>query len=276
MKTGPTTPSEAVRQPETPTGSVRLKKISLFALLVLANGSISVAQDTNNLRMGMSRTDVIAIEGQPKGSFLRENGELLLFENGTVTLHNGKVTAIELLTPEQYEKQRKLKEEARLQQETAGKSPERPPSQQATPPDRPPGSVTGDEGDWETDFAQASADAARSQRCMLLDFTGSDWCGWCKKLNNEVFNQNDFKTFAAQKLICVQLDFPRKKEQTGKLKEQNRELAKKYSVRGYPTVVLLSPNGDLVSQQIGYLGGPQKYLEWLRTTIAAFEQKQAR
>jgi len=102
-----------------PTGGVRLKQTSLFVLLVFALGPIAAAQDTNGLRTGMSRAEVIAVEGQPTGSFLRQDGEILLFEKGSVTLRNGKVTAIELMTPEQYEKQKKLREEARLRQEAA-------------------------------------------------------------------------------------------------------------------------------------------------------------
>ena len=66
---------------------------------------------------------------------------------------------------------------------------------------------------WETDFKRAAKKADRKDRYMLLDFTGSDWCGWCIKLNKEVFDKSDFKDYARKNLILVEVDFPRMKKQ---------------------------------------------------------------
>ena len=120
---------------------------------------------------------------------------------------------------------------------------------------------------WLTDFEAAQESAKTSNRYVLLDFTGSDWCGWCIKLDDEVFSQKAFKDYAGQELVCVLLDFPRRKSISKKLKTQNAELAKKYSIRGYPSVVLLSPDGKLVTRTGYQAGGAKNYIEHLKNSI---------
>lgn len=127
---------------------------------------------------------------------------------------------------------------------------------------------------WETDFAKASTNASKSGLYMLLDFSGSDWCGWCVKLDEEVFSKGDFKKFAKENLVCVLVDFPHQKTQSKKLKEKNAELAKKYGVQGYPTVIILSPEGDLVARTGYQEGGAKKYVENLKKMIDEHKQKQ--
>jgi protein disulfide-isomerase len=108
---------------------------------------------------------------------------------------------------------------------------------------------------------------------MLLDFSGSDWCGWCVKLDKEVFSKPAFKTFAKTNLVCVLVDFPRQKPQSKKLKEQNAELARKYGIRGYPSVIVLSPEGDLVGKTGYQEGGPQKYVAHLQEMIDDYKKQ---
>lgn len=121
--------------------------------------------------------------------------------------------------------------------------------------------------EWETDFAKASETAKSAGKYMLLDFSGSDWCGWCMKLDKEVFQKSAFKEFAKQNLVCVLVDFPQQKPQSQQTKEQNKTLAKKYAIEGYPTIIILSPNGELV-EKTGYQpGGAQKYVELLKSII---------
>ena len=96
-------------------------------------------------------------------------------------------------------------------------------------------------GVWMTDFEAAQAKAAAEQKPMLLDFTGSDWCGWSIKLDKEVFSQEAFQNYAAEALVLVELDFPRGKDQSAELKAQNKALAEKYGIRGFPTILILSP-----------------------------------
>ena len=121
---------------------------------------------------------------------------------------------------------------------------------------------------WETDFEHAQKLASESGKYMLLDFTGSDWCGWCIRLKDEVFSKKSFLAYAKEKSVLVQVDFPRKKAQSKELKEQNQALASKYGIRGYPTIIILSPKGDFV-QQTGYqAGGAEAYVEHLEELIA--------
>ena len=127
---------------------------------------------------------------------------------------------------------------------------------------------------WETNFEKASSAAKASGKYMLLDFSGSDWCGWCIKLEKEVFSQDTFKDFAEENLVCVLVDFPRAKEQAEELKQQNLELARKYEIKGYPTIIVLSPDGRTVGKT-GYLqGGPWEYARHLKKIIEEYKGKQ--
>ena len=133
--------------------------------------------------------------------------------------------------------------------------------------------VKAEAADWETDFTKASTNASKSGSYMLLDFSGSDWCGWCMKLEEEVFSKPEFKAFAKESLVCVLLDFPHQKKQDKKLKDQNTALAKKYGVKGYPTVLILSPEGDLVATTGYQAGGAKKYVDSLKAMIAQYEKQ---
>lgn len=127
---------------------------------------------------------------------------------------------------------------------------------------------------WETDFEKASSTAKTSGKYMLLDFSGSDWCGWCKRLEKEVFSQDAFNDFAEKNLVCVLVDFPRAKEQSKELKQQNIDLARRYGIKGYPTIIILSPDGKPVGKT-GYLqGGPWEYARHLKKIIEDYKEKQ--
>lgn len=126
--------------------------------------------------------------------------------------------------------------------------------------------------EWETDFAKASTNAVKSGRHLLLDFCGSDWCGWCMKLDKEVFNDKAFADFAKTNLICVRLDFPRQKKLSKALQEQNAELAQKYGVKGYPTVLVLSPTGDLIDTTGYQAGGAKAYVAYLKAVVETHEK----
>lgn len=117
---------------------------------------------------------------------------------------------------------------------------------------------------WKTDLGQAQAAAAESKRSVLLDFTGSDWCPWCIRMDKEVFERPAFADFAAKHLVLVKLDFPRSKPQPAAEKLQNQQLAQKFRIQGYPTYVLLDSTGNEVRRQEGYLpGGPVEFIRWI-------------
>jgi protein disulfide-isomerase len=117
---------------------------------------------------------------------------------------------------------------------------------------------------WQTDFTQASQQAVQQHKYILLDFTGSDWCPWCIKMDKEVFDQSQFSDFALKNLVLVRVDFPRKTAQSPEVKSQNGELAKKYAIEGFPTYILLDSTGKEVRRQVGYLqGGATGFIDWL-------------
>ena len=119
---------------------------------------------------------------------------------------------------------------------------------------------------WTEDFEAAKQQAAKEGKLILMDFSGSDWCGWCKKMDEEVFTKDRFVREAAKKFVLVAVDSPRDKSILSALaRKQNRELAEKYEVRGYPTVVIVDPDGKEVKRHSGYrAGGPNGYLKYLR------------
>jgi thioredoxin-related protein len=113
---------------------------------------------------------------------------------------------------------------------------------------------------WTTDYKKAREEAKTRRKLVLLNFTGSDWCGWCTMLDRAILNQQQFKDYANKNLILVVIDFPRQdgavwKSQSVELKKQNMELAEKFNVDGFPTLVVLSPEGKTVWRYDGYYNG---------------------
>ncbi|MEM9479702.1 MAG: thioredoxin family protein [Verrucomicrobiota bacterium] len=120
---------------------------------------------------------------------------------------------------------------------------------------------------WHTDFEKAKELAKSLSRPLLLDFTGSDWCGWCIKLDKEVFSEKSFKSYAAENLVLVELDFPNRKKQSVEEKKQNEALAKKYGIRGYPTILLVDANGKELARTGYQRGGADSYVDHLKELL---------
>ena len=124
-------------------------------------------------------------------------------------------------------------------------------------------------GEWLTDFAKAKDEAAQSKRLILADFSGSDWCGWCVRLDKEVFSKAEFNDFAKDNLILFLADFPRGKDLDPAIKKQNDELALKYGIRGFPTVLLLDAEGKVIAQTGYKAGGAAAYVKHLKELMPA-------
>jgi protein disulfide-isomerase len=124
------------------------------------------------------------------------------------------------------------------------------------------GAEPGEEADpWMTDFKAALAQSKKTKKPIIADFTGSDWCGWCIKLKEEVFSKPEFKEWAAKHVILLELDYPKQKEQSEEIKKQNQELATKYQIKGYPTILFLDAKGKVIGKS-GYMpGGPEAWLK---------------
>ena len=120
--------------------------------------------------------------------------------------------------------------------------------------------------EWQTDYEQALATAKAANKCVLLNFTGSDWCPPCIQMEKAVFSKAAFLNYAKENLVLVELDFPRRKALPAKVTEQNERLADQYGIEnsGYPTVVLLNPDGKILGQLEGYAEeGPADMIAWV-------------
>ena len=121
--------------------------------------------------------------------------------------------------------------------------------------------------EWLTDINKAKKEAAEKKLPILADFAGSDWCGWCIKLDKEVFSQKEFKAFAKDRVVLFLADFPRKKELSAEVKAQNEQLQQAYGIEGFPTVLLLDAGGKVIART-GYLrGGAVVYVDHLKDLL---------
>src|SRR5215471_6119861 len=117
--------------------------------------------------------------------------------------------------------------------------------------------------DWQTNYDKALAAAKAENKRVLLDFTGSDWCGPCISLKKNVFTQPEFLEYAAKNLILVEVDYPRRKVLPDDVKAQNERLMKQYGIedKGFPTIIVLGPDGKSLGEFSGYRGeGPADFI----------------
>ena len=132
---------------------------------------------------------------------------------------------------------------------------------------------------WTDDFDAAKEKAAREGKLLLVDFSGSDWCGWCKKLDSEVFAKPEFVEAAEKDFVLVMIDSPHDKSKLSeKAKKQNPKLTKEYGIHGFPTVLIMDSTGKRL-RKTGYRrGGPEAYLKELaslKKSIDAGEDPEA-
>lgn len=106
--------------------------------------------------------------------------------------------------------------------------------------------------DWGTNVEQALHRAAAENKAVLVDFTGSDWCVYCRELHRAVLDTHEFETYAAPKFICVEIDVPHASLLPPEQLEYNRSIVKRYGVTGYPTLLVLNTAGDVTG---GFIGG---------------------
>lgn len=89
---------------------------------------------------------------------------------------------------------------------------------------------------WLIDVNEAYKQSKKKKVPILANFTGSDWCGWCKRLKSVALDKPEFKEWAKKNVVLLELDFPRRKKLPDNIKKQNRELQQVFGVRGYPTI----------------------------------------
>ncbi len=253
-----------------------MKTIRLGALVLLLQLLLALpGAFAGGVQVGASYDEVVAALGEPDGDLSAGSKRILAYGDAQVVLDNGRVSKVspeldQLLAErsaklDSVEAKRKaglvsfrgewvtqaevnaiLRKEAK-EAEASGVAPSSP----------------GGTG-WLTNFEQAKAKARAEQKKILLNFTGSDWCGWCIKLDREVFSQREFLNYARDHYVLVKLDFPKRTSQPSSLKRQNEDLARKFGVRGFPTVVVLKSNGR-EHKRGGYVrGGPNAFLKSIR------------
>ena len=116
---------------------------------------------------------------------------------------------------------------------------------------------------WLTNYQQAMTAAQGDKKSVLLFFTGSDWCGWCKKIEKEVFETSDFASAVGNKFVFVKLDFPMNNQLPREEAQQNAMLKQKYGVSGFPTIVILDSSGNFLAETGYRPGGGKEYADYL-------------
>ena len=121
--------------------------------------------------------------------------------------------------------------------------------------------------DWKTNVEEAMEIAKKENKAVLVNFTGSDWCKWCFKLNDEVFSQEEFEKYSQENLVLVKLDFPRSVPQTDETKQYNQSLAQKYGIQGFPTILIMDSTGKLLAKTGYQQGGAVNYVNHIQSFL---------
>lgn len=109
---------------------------------------------------------------------------------------------------------------------------------------------------WQSNYDEALEKSKNEKKPMFVFFTGSDWCGWCMKLDKEILSKKEMVRYLNGNFILYKADFPRKNKPSKEVMEKNSELAGKYGIRGYPTIVITDGSGKKLGTT-GYMrGGP--------------------
>ena len=210
---------------------IRILLLGALALRsLLAFGAVNVGDTVKS---------VVVEKGEPASRIERGTVTVLTYPDAVIRCEDGKVASIN---------------QPKADYATGAVAP-KPPASSATVH-----VATTASGEWTTDYAAALASASGSNRKVFLFFTGSDWCGWCKRLDAEILSTPEFQAYARENLILVKLDFPQGIPQSAQLKRQNRELGDKYGIDGYPTVIVLNSSGGNIGK-LGYMaGGPAPFI----------------
>ncbi|MDF3057884.1 MAG: thioredoxin [Rariglobus sp.] len=208
-----------------------MKILRIFVILTAAFPPLMAVE------IGDSYDQVIAEKGAPAAKMQAGEIQILNYPEQRIKLKGNKVVEVNAKLPE------------------AASAPAEPPAARA--PGIPPGT-------WTTDYPAALRQARQQKTKVFLFFTGSDWCGWCKRLDREILSTDQFGDYAGKNLVLVKLDFPRGIPQSASLKAQNEQLAQHHKVGGFPTVIVVDSNGKPMGR-LGYqAGGPGGFIAALK------------
>ena len=119
---------------------------------------------------------------------------------------------------------------------------------------------------WFERYDDALAEAKASGKLVLANFTGSDWCKWCVKLENDVLETEEFEQWSTDRVVLLKLDYPRSGNQTDAIREQNDSLKKKYQITSFPTVLMLNGDGNVVGK-MGYMPQPSAWISRVESQL---------
>ena len=195
------------------------------------------------INLGDTLEAVIAGKGQPVSKLERGNITVLTYNDAVIRLEAGKVVSLK---------------QPSIDYATGAVAPKPLPKNSRS------NTSMGADGQWTTDYTAALVTGAGSNKKLFLFFTGSDWCGWCKRLDSEILSTPEFQEYARENLVLVKLDFPQRIPLPDQLKAQNAQLAQRYKIEGYPTVVVLNSSGTIIGRT-GYMrGGPSPFIAQLK------------
>jgi protein disulfide-isomerase len=198
-------------------------------------------------QVGDTYDQVLAEKGKPAGKMQAGPTLVLRYPDLVIKLKEGRVTAVDIPPPE-----------TNVVRTVAPSQPAK--AKSVAHPAAPAAAQLA----WGTNYETALAQAKEKNRKVFMFFTGSDWCGWCHRLQDEILKQPGFANYARDNLVLLELDFPRNTPLSDELKAQNQKLAKRYRIEGYPTVVVLASDGRSVGR-LGYMeGGPGPFVDILK------------
>lgn len=100
--------------------------------------------------------------------------------------------------------------------------------------------------EWMTDLPAAQQKAGQEGKAVFVNFTGSDWCGWCVRMHKAVYSTQRFENFISDKFVPMEVDIPNRNDFDAQLRVRNEQLCVRYNVQGFPTALILSPQGDVI------------------------------
>ena len=125
--------------------------------------------------------------------------------------------------------------------------------------------------EWLDDFEKAKELSEEKGVPILVNFTGSDWCSWCMRFVGEVFSKSEFQDYAKKELVLFMADFPRSKLIPEQVMRQNRKLAERYGIQGFPTILLVDDTGKELARTGYRRGGAKAYVEHLDDLLKQYD-----
>ena len=121
---------------------------------------------------------------------------------------------------------------------------------------------------WYTDYSKALEVSKKTNKPIVLFFTGSDWCTWCNKMEAEILSQSDFVSAVGDKFIFVKLDFPMKTKLDANIEAQNNALMDKYNVEGFPTLIIIDSKEKYITKANYQQGGAKNFASHLQKLVS--------